>query len=171
MIRSQLSQITITILAVSLIALTGWLVAAGQGLASDPRGGIAQVAEKAVTPRVTDDQAKPSTLARDLVGTWVLVGTPDKIGEAPATGGMLKFFTGKHWAITQADPKTNEVVFHHGGTYQLDGDQYTETVEYANANTAELIKKTHRFKIKVEGDTYTQIGIDNEWSQVWKCAK
>ncbi len=84
---------------------------------------------------------------------------------------MLKFLTGRHWTITQANPRTGEVIYHHGGTYKLDGDQYTETVEYANANTADLIKKTHRFKIKVDGDTYTQIGIDNEWSQVWKRAR
>ena len=111
---------------------------------------------------------------RDRQGTdrhWVLVGTPGQIGQPPPTGGMLKFFAGRHWAITQADPKTGEVIYHHGGTYKLDGDQYTETIEYATANTANLIKKTHKFKIKVEGDTYTQIGIDNEWSQVWKRAK
>ena len=27
--------------------------------------------------------AEPSKLAKDLIGTWVLVGTPDKIADAP----------------------------------------------------------------------------------------
>jgi len=116
---------------------------------------------------------EPTKLAKELIGTWILVGTPDKVSEAPKSGARLKFFTGKHWAITQADPDTSKVIFHHGGTYTLDGDNYTETIEYANENTAELIKKTFKFKIKVEGDTYTQVGVgdDNAFSEVWKRAK
>jgi len=117
--------------------------------------------------------AEPTKLAKNLIGTWVLVGTPDKVGEPPTSGGRLKFFTGKHWTITQADPETGKVIFHHGGTYTLDGDNYAETIEYANESTAELIKKTFKFKIKVEGDTYTQtaIGEDNPFTEVWKRAK
>jgi hypothetical protein len=113
----------------------------------------------------------PTKLARDLMGTWVLVGTPDKIEEAPKSGGRLKFITGKHWVVTEAEPETGKVVFHHGGTYTLDGDTYAETVEYATENTADLIKKTLKFKIKVEGNTYTQIGDGNPYSEVWKRAK
>ena len=130
-----------------------------------------------VLPVRAEDQpskaAEPTKLAKDLIGTWVLVGTPDKIGEAPKSGGRLKFFTGKHWAITQADPDTGKVIFHHGGTYTLDGDAYTETIEYANESTADLIKKTFKFKIKVEGDTYTQtaVGEDNPFTEVWKRAQ
>ena len=58
-----------------------------------------------------DDQsrrgAKPTGLAKDLIGTWVLVGTPYKVGEVPKSGGRLKFITGKHWTITEADPDTD----------------------------------------------------------------
>jgi hypothetical protein len=116
----------------------------------------------------------PTKLAKDLIGTWVLVGTPDKVGDPPASGGRLKFRTGRHWVVTQADPDTGKVMFHHGGTYTLDGDTYTETVEYANESTADLIKKTFKFKVKVEGDTYTQTGVgdDNPFQgEVWKRVK
>jgi hypothetical protein len=116
-------------------------------------------------------EAEPSQLAKDLIGTWVMVGTPDKIGEAPETGGRFKFRTGKYWNITEADPKTGEVVFHHGGTYTLDGDEYVETVKYALPNTKDIINQQFKFKVKVEGDTYTQIGIGNEFNEVWKRAK
>jgi acetyl esterase/lipase len=119
--------------------------------------------------RVGDE--KSSRLARDLVGTWVLSGTPDKPEEPPKSGGRLKFFTGKHWCITQADPKTGVVIFHHGGAYTLDGDEMSETIEYANDNTANYINRTHKFKIKVEGDTYTQTGQDNPFTEVWKRLK
>jgi hypothetical protein len=118
--------------------------------------------------------AEPTKLAKDLIGTWVLVGTPDNIGDPPASGGRLKFRTGRHWVVTQADPDTGKVMFHHGGTYTLDGDTYTETVEYANENTADLIGKAFKFKVKVEGDTYTQTGVgdDNPFKgEVWKRVK
>jgi hypothetical protein len=112
--------------------------------------------------------AQTSPLSKRFVGTWILVGKPGKVGEAPASGGRLKFLTGSHWTVTQADPETGVTVFHHGGTYSLEGDQYTETVEYANQNTAELLKKTFKFTIKIEGDTMTQTGIGNPWTEVWK---
>jgi len=116
-------------------------------------------------------ETKPSQLAKDLIGRWVLVGTPDKVVEPPKAGGRLKFFTGRHWVITQADPETGKVIFHHGGTYTLEGDKYAETVEYANESTADLIKNVHKFQIKVEGDTYTQIGLGNPYNEVWKRVK
>lgn len=121
--------------------------------------------------KVTPLSPAPSQLSKDMIGTWVLVGTPGKVGEPPASGGRLKFLTGRHWIITQADPNTGEVIYHHGGTYTLNGDEYVETVEYANENTAHLIKNIHKFKVKVEGDTFTQIGIGNPWTEVWKRAK
>ena len=122
-------------------------------------------------------QDKPATaqerspLAKSLLGTWILVGEPGKVGEAPAAGGRLKFFTGRHWIITQADPKTGVTIYHHGGTYTLNGDEYAETVEYANESTKELIKQTFKFTIKIEGDTLTQTGVGNSFNEVWKRVK
>jgi hypothetical protein len=116
----------------------------------------------ALVPSVwADDPApkgkpEPTMLAKELVGTWILAGTPDKVGEPPSSGGRLKFFTGRHWIITQANAKTGKVIFHHGGTYSLDGDTYTEIVEYATESTANLVGKKFKFKVKVDGDTYTQ---------------
>lgn len=114
---------------------------------------------------------KPSQLAKDLVGTWVMAGTPDKPEEPPKSGGRIKFFTGSSWCITQADPQTGVVIFHHGGTYTIDGDEMSETIKYANENTAPLINQTNKFKIKVEGETYTQIGQGNPFTEVWKRLK
>jgi hypothetical protein len=106
-----------------------------------------------------------------MIGTWVLAGTPEKVEEPPARGGRYKFFTGKHWCVSQADPDSGEVIYHHGGTYTLDGDTYEETILYSTANNAALIKQTFTFKVKVEGDTYTQIGVGNPYNEVWKRAK
>ena len=129
------------------------------------------------TPTRLLAQDKPATalekspLTKSLIGTWILVGTPDKIGDAPSAGGRLKFLTGQNWNITQADPKTGVTLYPHGGTYTLTGDQYAETVAYANESTKDLIKQTFKFTIKVEGDTLTQIGIGNPWTEVWKRVK
>ena len=122
------------------------------------------------------DKDKPSSpetskLAKDLIGTWILVGTTDEVGEIPDKGGRLKFITGRHWTITQADPNTGLVIFHHGGTYTLDGNEYVEKIEYANENTKQLINKTLKHKIKVGKDTYTQIGVGNPYTEVWKRLK
>jgi hypothetical protein len=109
-------------------------------------------------------------LAKEMIGTWALAGTPDNI-EKPADGARLKLLTGKHWAVTQYDPKTGKVIFHHGGTYTLDGDSYTEAVEYANENTAGLIGQKLKFKVKVDGDIFTNVGQGNPWTEAWKRAK
>jgi hypothetical protein len=119
----------------------------------------------------TPSSSAASKLAKDLIGTWILVGAPDEVGEPPAAGGRLKFFTGKHWTITQADPKTRVVLYHHGGTYTLDGDEYVEKIKYATKETEQLINQTFKFKIKLERDTYTQIGIGNPYTEVWKRLK
>lgn len=147
---------TRNILRVSAISLLAFALPAATHLLADEKVAAAQ---------------EKSPLARNLLGTWILVGTPDKVGEAPAAGGRLKFLTGKNWTITQADPETGVTVFHHGGTYTLNDDQYAETVEYANESTKDIIKQTFKFTIKVEGDTLTQIGIGNPWSEVWKRVK
>jgi hypothetical protein len=117
------------------------------------------------------DEKEANNLAKDLVGTWALAGTPGEVKEPPAKGARLKFISSKSWTVTQADPDSGVVVFHHGGTFKLDGDKYTESVEYANDSTKDLIGKTFHFKIKVEGDTLTQEGTDNSWNEVWKRVK
>jgi beta-lactamase regulating signal transducer with metallopeptidase domain len=119
---------------------------------------------------LTDAESGSPELAKDLIGTWVLVGRPGEIGQAPAAGGRFKLITGAHWSVTQSDPKDGVVLFHHGGSYTLKANEYVETVEYANESTKELIGKTSKFSIKIEGDTLTQIGRGNPWREVWKRA-
>jgi hypothetical protein len=113
--------------------------------------------------------ASPS-LAKGLIGTWDLAGTPGNEEEPPAKGGRLKFITGKHWSLTHYD-EAGKVIIHQGGTCTFDGDEYTETVKYANENTAENIGKSFKFKVKLEGDKYTQTGVGNPYTEVWRRAK
>jgi len=127
------------------------------------------VGQLSAQDKETPSPSAASKLAKDLIGTWILVGTPDEVGEPPTAGGRLRFFTGRHWCITEANPKTGVVINHHGGTYTLDGDEYVEKIEYNIRNSG--IKQIYKFKIKVEGDTYTQIGVGNPYNEVWKRLK
>jgi hypothetical protein len=129
---------------------------------------IAMVSGLRAQEETPKPEAEPSKLATDLIGAWTLVGTPDSDEETPTK--RLKFFTGKHWLITEADD-AGKVIFHHGGTYTLDGDEYVETIEYAIEESVSAIGQKFKFKIKVEGDKYTQIGIENPYNEVWRRAK
>src|SRR6516164_6131262 len=124
-----------------------------------------------VNARAYADEKATNKLAHDLVGAWALAGAPGEEKDPPAKGGRLKFITDKCWTVTEADPDTGLVVFHHGGTFTLDDDKYSESIVYANESTKDLIGKTLHFKLKVDGDTLTQEGIDNSFNEVWKRVK
>jgi hypothetical protein len=128
---------------------------------------LAAIAQLNADEQTVKPEAEPSKLAADLIGTWELVGRPD--GEELDVNS-LKFFTGKHWTVVSYDDN-GRVQYSHGGTYTVDGDQYMETIKYATEQTAALIGHTHKFKIKVEGDKYTQLGVENPYNEVWRRAK
>src|SRR4030095_13599211 len=115
--------------------------------------------------------ATPSQLANDMIGAWVHVGTPGHVTDAPAIGGRLKFRTGQHWTLTHADRDTGLVVEHFGGTYTLNGNEYVETQDYGDSTWMKDNGESFKFTVKVEGDTMTQIGIGNPYTEVWKRAK
>src|SRR5262245_58594768 len=96
--------------------------------------------------RAADEPSKPADnekLAKDLIGAWTLAEA-ERPGNPSGINTRLRYFTGTHWMITQPDPQTGEVVFHHGGRYTLDGDTLSGKIDFANANTASLIGKTHK---------------------------
>ncbi len=115
-------------------------------------------------PGAVSDSA---VMSRPLLGTWVLTAS-DGRPVPPQEQGRLKFFTGTHWIIVQADPRNGEVVFLHGGTYTLQAGTLVQKVEYAKANTLNLVGQSHAFKTTIEGDTLIQAGLGNRWNETWK---
>lgn len=105
-------------------------------------------------------------LRKLLLGAWALAGTPESKDD-PEPGARMKFWGLKHWCITETDPETGELEYHHGGTYTLDGDKYTETITFAAESTKSMIGMTFKFKIKVDRDTYIQIGNGNPFNERW----
>jgi hypothetical protein len=110
-------------------------------------------------------------LAQDLTGAWVHVGTPGHVQEIPNAGARLKFRTGRHWTLTHADADTGVVMEHFGGTYTLTNNEYIETQEYGDATWSKDNGKSFKFTVRVDGDTMTQYGLDNPYTEVWKRAR
>ncbi len=109
--------------------------------------------------------AEEQDLRKQLLGAWGLVGSPAAEGEPEK--GRFKFLGLHHWSTTQTNPETGEIVYHHGGIYTLEGDEYTETVLFATGTSAGQLGRSYKFKIKVEGDTFIQTGVDNPYSEKW----
>ena len=116
-------------------------------------------------------EGPPADLARALTGTWVHVGEPGKVGPAPAKGGFIKLRTADRWAAINIDSRSGLVTSTHGGRWSVKGGEYQESVEYGGEYHAFIMNKTHKWKVTVEGDTMTMVGLDNTWHEVWQRVK
>ena len=112
----------------------------------------------------------PKSLREALLGAWASPNSIDAENELKP-GGRMKMFGLKHWIITESNPETGELVFHHGGTYKIEGDIYEETIKFAALSTKELIGRTFKFKIAVDRDMYEQVGIGNNYNEKLKRLK
>lgn len=146
----------------SVIALSA-LVAVSVGYLSVLPGSSAQA------PTQNQGDATP-TLAAGLIGTWILerASTP---GSPSGVGSRLKMFTGTHWCVVQPDPQSGELVFQHGGRYDLDGDKMKTKTEFAGQSTKGMIGREGSYTIKVDGDTMTQADADGVFNETWKRVK
>ena len=100
-----------------------------------------------------------------LVGRWVLTASANP-GNPSGINTRIKTFTEDEWQIQQTTAG-GAVVFRHGGHYTLRGTAYTETVEFANANTANLIGRTFTATLNLSADQFTQSApIAETWIRV-----
>jgi hypothetical protein len=105
-----------------------------------------------------------------MIGTWVMVGTPGHVRELPTEGGRFKYRTGTHWIVFSVN-QHGLVTETFGGSYRLSGDQYVETQDYADYRWKGDNRKSFTFKVKVEGDLMTQLGVGNGFDEVWRRVK
>ena len=118
------------------------------------------------------DSGDQSSLKRRLMGEWEIVADAD--GKALPDGhvGEVKFIGQKRWTVVRIDPKTKKLTYTLGGTYQLTGDTYAETVDFCSPSIEkDVLGHTFTFKVTVEGDTYTQRGQGNPFNQQFRRAK
>jgi hypothetical protein len=132
--------------------------------------GCAKNAVVKSSPAAEEQQIRKA-LADRILGTWVLVES-DHVSTPSGIGCRLKSYTGTHWMITQPDPNTGVVIFHHGGRYTLEGDRLSATTDFANATTQSAIGKSERLKVSIDGDTLKQIDVDKGiYNETWKRCK
>jgi hypothetical protein len=104
---------------------------------------------------------------QQLVGTWRLEETSTPASPS-GTGTRLKMFTGTHWCVIQPDETTGEIIFHHGGRYELDGGTMTTTVDFAGASTKARIGIKSMLTIQIEGDIMRQADSAGVFNETWK---
>ena len=117
-------------------------------------------------PEEKEAGAQKQDISAKLAGAWVLAGTPED--DAKPAANARKLFVGKgHWVISEAD-ETGKVVFHHGGTFTLDGQKFEEKIDFATEPTANLIGMKFRFKLSLkDNDTLIKEGDGNPFRERW----
>jgi hypothetical protein len=103
-----------------------------------------------------------------LEGTWKLIsGTLIEKGDTTVTDytgneSMIKIINASHFAFLRHDLNKGQdstaVFVAGGGVYTLEGDQYTEHLEYCSAREWE--GNTFQFTVTLDGDTLTQEGVE-----------
>jgi hypothetical protein len=111
-----------------------------------------------------DNDAKKS----QLDGTWALIsGQP-----LPKGARDIKIISEGHFIFVAYDTEKGKPLYTGGGTYILNGNSYTEHMDFASDQiSAGLIGKDQSFTIKVDGDMFTQTGTlsnGKDLSEIWK---
>jgi hypothetical protein len=119
------------------------------------------------TPSKTNKEADPETSIL-LVGTWQLIsGTTIEKGDTTVTDytknqNMIKILNATHFAFLNHDLKKGKdstaTFIAGGGVYTLEGDQYTEYLEYCSAREWE--GNTFQFTVTIQNDTLIQRGVE-----------
>jgi hypothetical protein len=109
-----------------------------------------------------------STASLPIEGSWQLIsGTLIEKGDTTFTDytknlSMIKILNQSHFAFMSHDLKQGKdstaTFSAGGGRYTLNGDQYTEYLEYCNAREWE--GHTFQFTVTIENDTLTQRGVE-----------
>jgi hypothetical protein len=103
-----------------------------------------------------------------LDGTWELLsGQP-----LPKGARDIKILSGGHFIFAAYDTQTGKPLYAAGGTYVLNGNSYTEHMDFASDKIAAgLIGKDQTFTVEVHGDTFVQTGTltnGKALSERWK---
>ena len=102
-----------------------------------------------------------------LDGAWML-----QSGQ-PLPNGVrdIKIISDGRFMFAAYDEASGEPSYAAGGSCVLEGDAYTEHMEFATGRLAELIGEDQAFTVELDGDTFTQRGTlsnGRPLSEVWK---
>jgi hypothetical protein len=123
-------------------------------------------------------QQEPKKSSGSHLGTWQLLsykyGTNQpSFSEQPSSQHRIKLITETHFTWVQFDTGNKKVQGVAGGAYSLDGDTYTESMDWADSGMESYLGNKHRFKIRVDGDKFYLSGsladglkIEEVWQRV-----
>jgi hypothetical protein len=128
------------------------------------------------TQAVADEVKADPKAAINLVGTWKLVSAKYGGNESnlPQTATTLKHITPTHymWLTYSEDGAISRGA---GGTYTLEGGEFTQMGQFGVASTFPLVKGTNTYKCKIDGKKWYHTGklangltIDEVWERVDK---
>ncbi|WP_062061062.1 hypothetical protein [Aquimarina longa] len=98
-----------------------------------------------------------------LEGAWKMVYGEIKEGDSiqikdMTSSDFIKIIGKDHFAFFNQDQVNNDNFYGGGGIYTLDGDTYTETLQYS---AVEAIRNHEfPFTIQIKGDTLIQYGLE-----------
>lgn len=106
-----------------------------------------------------------SQKSQPIEGTWQLIsGTTILKGDTSVTDytknqKMIKIINANHFSFLHHELNKDSAFFSAGGgKYELNGDQYTEHLEYCNAREWE--GHSFQFTVSVSNDTLIQKGVE-----------
>ena len=123
-------------------------------------------------------QPEPKKNSGSPLGTWQLAlykyGTNQPgLTPQPPKDRRIKLITETHFTWVSFDPADNKVQGVAGGAYSLNGDTYTESIDWADSAMATYLGKKQAFTIRVDGDKLFQSGslsdglrIEEVWQRV-----
>ena len=107
-------------------------------------------------------QPKSSKADHSPLGTWQLVstkyGNETNFTDYPAERRRIKMITDTHFTWMDYAVDTKKVGSSAGGTYTLEGNAYTETIEFVGDGMEPFAGQKQVFTIKVDGDKLFQSG-------------
>jgi len=131
--------------------------------------GIALIVATLLSCNTPDRRNESKTPLLPIAGTWQLItGTLIEKGDTTITDytkktSFLKIINDTHFAFLQHDLKKGKdsataVFSSGGGRYSINGNTYTEHLEYCNAREWE--GNDFSFAVDIKNDTLTQQGIE-----------
>ena len=129
------------------------------------------VLHKSLLQKVFHLQVDENKLRRQMIGVWEMSAVRSRRGTnyffLQKGNNHFKIWTRTNWSIVSYDSDSN-IVDSASGPYTLQGNTYSETIETATGFMTNFIGAHPRFKIRVDGDNYYQLGQSNTIHEIWQ---
>ena len=120
----------------------------------DPESGEHIVVDSSIIDEIWERNPEKPNKDLRLVGSWALVKIKNEgdsvYTEYPDFVGYIKHITPTHFTWVQYNKDGDEVISEGGGTYTLEGDVYTETIEFIHPSGSNQVGTVLPFDCKLQ---------------------